>query len=230
MTRKRNIHTSSLYDAPLYTISQASKYVGLPSTTLKDWVRGRKYHRVDGEVNVSRLISPAQVDSPSLSFNNLVEAHVLRFLRSRQELPMDKIRQAIDYAQNALGVERLLLSKKLLTDKQNIFLERLSELINLTKGGQLAMKNILDSHLNRIEFRDDLLYGLYPFMPNNSDKRIVFISPKVSFGKPVTVTRHISTEVIADRYDAGEKIEFLAKDYNIDKEEIEQAIYYARAA
>lgn len=224
------INEQSIYDVSLYTFAQASRYINLPSTTLRDWVRGRKYSTSDGDVEVSRLIEPAQEVSPCLSFNNLVEAHVLRFLRNKQELPMNLIRDSIDYAQSELGVDRLLLSKELRSDQQSIFLNKLSQLIDLSKSGQLAMKTMLESHLNRIDFRNDVLYGLYPFMPDNSESKVIFISPAIAFGRPVTKTNHISADVIADRVDTGEEIEEIAKDYRIDKEEIQQAILYARAA
>ncbi len=217
-------------DTPLYTIAQAARYVGLPSTTLRDWVRGRKYSTSDGEVSVARLITPVQEESPSLSFNNLVEAHVLRFMRNKQELPMYQIRDAIDYAQKELDVDRLLLRKNILVDNQNIFLDRLSELIDLNKSGQLAMKTILIDHLNRIEYQNNLPKGLYPFLPSHTSDKVVLINPNISFGNPVTAKRHISTEILAERFDAGEEIVDLAKDYDIDKKAIEQAISYARAA
>lgn len=215
---------------PLYTIAQAARYVGLPRTTLRDWIRGRKYKTVNGKTTKANLITPADVGIPMLSFDNLIEAHVLRALRSKEELPMYRIREALDYAQKEMGIDQLLIRKELQTDGKDLFLNKIFELINLNKGGQLAMDELVSSHLKRIEYNEAFPKRLFPFLPDDVTHKVIVIDPRISFGKPVTTKRHISTEIIAGRYDSGEKINELAKDYRIDKEEIRKAISYARAA
>lgn len=215
---------------PFYSIAQAARYVGLPRTTLRDWVRGRKYKTVNGDIRKANLINPVDINIPMLSFDNLIEAHVLRSLRSKEELPMYKIREALDYAQSEMGIERLLIRKELQTDGKSLFLKKIFELIDLNKGGQLAMDELVNSHLKRIEYDKVFPGRLFPFIPGNTSSKIIVIDPRISFGRPVTSKRHISAEVIADRFDAGEKLNELAKDYKIDKEEVKQAISYARAA
>jgi uncharacterized protein (DUF433 family) len=40
----------------------------------------------------------------------------------------------------------------------------------------------------------------------------------------------VSTSAIADRIDAGETVDDLAEDYDLSRDEIEQAVLYSRAA
>ena len=60
--------------------------------------------------------------------------------------------------------------------------------------------------------------------------RAIAIDPAVAFGRPIVQRAGISTAAIADRLDAGESVEALAEDYDLSRDEIEQAVLYARAA
>jgi uncharacterized protein (DUF433 family) len=59
---------------------------------------------------------------------------------------------------------------------------------------------------------------------------LIAIDPKIAFGRPVVLRKGITTTVIADRIDAGEKVDDLAADYDLKAAEIEQAVVYERAA
>ncbi len=64
---------------PAYGFREAARYLRMPSATLTTWVKGRAYKR-NGEVSfIEPLITPpGEADRSRLSFNNLIEAHVLR--------------------------------------------------------------------------------------------------------------------------------------------------------
>lgn len=55
-------------------------------------------------------------------------------------------------------------------------------------------------------------------------KFAVTINPEVNFGKPVIAGRGIDIEVVRDRFDAGDSVAFLAKDYCCELTEVEDAI------
>ena len=67
---------------------------------------------------------------------------------------------------------------------------------------------------------------LYPFTRSNIDNAptIVVIDPALSAGRPVIAGTGLATEVIAERYKAGEAVGELAKDYERREAEIEEAI------
>ena len=52
----------------------------------------------------------------------------------------------------------------------------------------------------------------------------VAISPLVSFGHPVIIGSGIRTQIVKDRFEAGESVADLAEDYGRSAEEIENAI------
>jgi uncharacterized protein (DUF433 family) len=223
----------SLRDQPAYPMAEVAWYARVPAATLRTWVLGRAYGTTDGQRQSRPLIRPADLKRRLLSFNNLVEVHVLSALRTEHGTSVAAIRNAIGYAERELGIERLLLHKELLTDGQDLFLSHLYELVNLSKAGQLAMRSVLQQHLARVE-RDTraLPMRLFPFVRgvDAGEHRPIAIDPQIAFGRPVVASRAIATQVIAERIDAGETPAEIAEDYGISVEDVEAAVVYERAA
>jgi len=70
---------------PRYSIAEAAQYVRVPVTTLAMWVRGRAAATVHAE---PVILLPS--GSRLLSFQNLVEAHVLGSIRRHHGVPLQK--------------------------------------------------------------------------------------------------------------------------------------------
>lgn len=217
-----------------YGIAEAAHYLSLPAATLRTWVRGRLYSSADGPRFSEPLIVLPRPDEPLLSFTNLVEAHVLAAIRRRHGVPMQKVRPALEFLETELEVEHPLAHKELLTDGMSLFVEHLGRLVNLNRRGQLAVKQILEAHLERVDHdRDGLAERLFPFSrgsENLRQPRVVVLDPRISFGRPAVAGTAVRTEVIAARLKAGESIHELAEDYEIPEEMIEEAIRYELAA
>lgn len=217
-------------DFPAYTFLEAARYLDIPPATLRYWVLGKSSgpgHESAGSQPLIR--APA---NNRLSFNNLVEAHVLRALRTVHLVKMAAVRDALAYAERSLGIDRLLLREELRTSGQEVLLERLGQLISLTKSGQLAIRRILAAYLKRVE-RDEsaLPLRLFPLRPGSSyNTRTIVIDPLVSFGRPTVAGSGISTEALISRIDAGETVTALAKDYGLRPAQIHDAVLYERAA
>ena len=220
-------------DVAAYTLAEAARYVRLPAATLRSWVLGRQYPTADGRADFPPLIRPASRRPPWLSFSNLIEAHVLRSLRTEHGVPVKALRSALVYAEKTLGIDRLLLRPELRADAGKVFLDRYGELIELTASGQLAMRRLFDEHLKRVEWDSSRFpVRLYPFLSTAtpSAERPIVIDPRVAFGRPVVSRKGISTATIAERIDAGESVGDIATDYDLQHAEIEQAVVYERAA
>jgi uncharacterized protein (DUF433 family) len=220
-------------DTPAYTLAEAARYLRLPSATLRSWVLGREYPTVDGSSQFPPLLRPASKRPPLLSFSNLIEAHVLRSLRTEHGVPVKALRSALGYAERELGIDRLLLRAELRANAGKIFLNRYGQLIDLTASGQLAMRQLFDEHLKRVEWdKSNFPVRLYPFLSAAapSEARPIVIDPRIAFGRPVVQRNGVSTSIIAERIDAGESVNDVASDYDLGQSDIEQAILYERAA
>jgi uncharacterized protein (DUF433 family) len=222
-----------LDERPRYTLAEAARYVRLSPTTLRSWVAGRPYQTSGGDRYSPPLILRPDPEDPRLSFPNLVEAHVLRALRTRHEVPMAAVRTALDHAEKKFRIERLLLRDDLLTAAGSVFIERLGQLIDLGRSGQIVLKELLAAHLKRIERDiDGLPLRLFPVNTARGleGPKIVSIDPNVSFGRPFIAGKGVRTATIVERLDAGEAREVVAADYQLEDREIDEAILYERAA
>ncbi len=217
-------------DMPMYTIAEAARHIRTPYSTVYSWLKGRSYSGASGTKRSEPVISHS---GGQLSFYVLVELHIIRGLRELRGISMATIRRSLDYARrDGWGTSfRELTRRNLKEDGGDLFIEYEGELISLSRGGQLALKEILEGYLKRVDLDDmDLPRRFYPFMPISeilgSDRKTVLIDPFVAFGRPVIANTGVPTSVVAQRYDAGESLEDLAWDYDIDAGQLRDAILY----
>ncbi len=100
-------------DLPVYTLTDAARYLHMSSSTLRSWVLGRRYPTAEGDRFFAPPIELPDSQPSLLSFFNLVEAHVLLAIRRRHRVPMREVRVALDYAQEKEGIDRLLVREEL---------------------------------------------------------------------------------------------------------------------
>lgn len=233
-----SIATDDIRAMPCYSFPEAAHYLRIPVTTLRSWVRGRKYPTSGGDQFFRPVIELPDESQNLLSFINLVEIHVLDAIRRDHRISLNKVRIAIDFIKEELTSDHPLAYHKLETDGLDLFVEEYGQLINVSQAGQLALRNLLQAHLRRIE-RDSAGYALrlYPFTRKRlqliEEPKAIVIDPRISFGRPVLAGTGIPTAIIAERYKAGEAIGALADDYGRPTLEIEEAIrceLYTRAA
>lgn len=229
MTMARN----SLYgqsdprEVPIYSISEAAHYLRIPRATLRSWVVGRHYPVRAGQAFFTPVVKLPKRDELTLSFTNLVEAHVLDAIRRKYDVPLRKVRRAISFLERHFGSRHPLADERLETDGKNLFVETLGRLISVTQDGQLAMRELLEAHLRRIEWDEiGLAVRLYPFTRKREarEPKVVVIDPYRSFGRPILIGTGIPTAIIAERYKAGESVDQLADDYGRERLDIEEAI------
>lgn len=224
------VNPDDIRDKPIYTISAVARHLGMSSGMLRHWVVGRLYSRRRRSAAMEPLIR-APVTSGLISFNNVVEAHVLRVLRSRDISRMTAVGRAIASAEAALGVERLLLSGELCTSGQEILLDRIEQLLKLSRSVRFAMQHMLSASLDRIDRDDDgFPTRLYPFGPfGSANRKTIVIDPHVASGRPTVAGSGVETASLASRVDAGEELQALADAHGLDIAQVMDAIVYERA-
>lgn len=193
----------------------------MPAATLRAWVCGQKNFE-------PVILLDHESRPPLLSFMNLVEAHVLSAIRKVHQIPLQKVRIAL----NTL-VERFpptphpLASHRFETDGADLFIRTYGDLVNLSRPDQEFMREVITLYLQRIK-RDERLipYELYPVTNSEMerDRCAVMVNPQIAFGRLVIAGTGIPTRTVADRYAAGESIDELAQDYRRDRLDIEDAI------
>jgi uncharacterized protein (DUF433 family) len=222
-----NFNRVDARELPAYGYAEAAHYLRIPLGTLRDWVRGGSYETVSGVKRSAPLIARPDRKIPSLSFFNLVEAHVLDAIRREHQIPMYKVRKALDYVQQHLPSKHPLAQQSFETDGMELFVERFGTLISASQSGQVAMRELMAGHLRRIEHdASGLAIRLFPFTRKRSldEPKNVVIDPYLAFGRPAIAGTGITTNIVAERYKAGESIDDLAEDYGCNRPQIEEAV------
>ena len=219
MTRQVKSRPTDPREMPAYTVPESAHYLGLPVSTVRYWSAGRDSYKA--------LITAAEKHPVILSFLNLVELHLLAAIRREHDVSMPNVRRAIDYLKKSYNTNHPLLAKELETDGLDIFIRRYGQLINISKDGQTAMRHVMEAALKRIE-RDNnnIPIKLYPFTRAHIENApsFIMIDPTISGGRPVIAGTGLATEIIAERFKAGESIHELAYDYGRTEAEVEEAI------
>ena len=206
-------------EMPLYGIAEAARYLDVPPTTLRYWVRGRSPH-------YKPVLNLPDPQLHLMSFINLIEAHVLNAIRRNYPIGLLKIRRSLGYIEHRLTLHHPLANDILNTDGIDLFVDYLGDTINVSRSGQLGLRQIMETYLQRIKYDPTgLAKKLYPFSRTDSnDPRLIVIDPTICFGKPMV--RGILTSILAERYKAGESMPYLSKDYDLKSKEVEEAIRY----
>ena len=217
---------------PAYTVAEAAHYVRKPEATLRSWVTGRVY----AAGGIERRSGPViQMDDPKrqyLSFLNLVEAHILAAIVGGHDVKLPKVRRALDYVRRQFKITRPLIHEEFQTDGLDLFVDRYGGMINASREGQLAMKEIISVYLRRID-RDSagLPIRLFLFtrgterdVASRLDPRLIVMTPMVSFGRPVVVGTGIPVSAIYERYRAGDSVAELVRDFQLETSAVEEAI------
>jgi uncharacterized protein (DUF433 family) len=213
---------------PAYTFTEAAHYLRIPVATLHAWCAGQDYRWKGQPRRFRRVIDLDGTGRDGLSFLNLVEAHVLSGLRRQHHIPLPKIRRTLDWVAQQLKITRPLAEARFATDGINLYVEHIAQLIDVDKGGQLAMRAVIETYLRRVE-RDPrgVPIKLYPFThkePMAHSDRAVVIDPAVAFGRPVLAGTRVPTAILADRFKAGDSLKDLADDYRTTPQAIEEAL------
>ena len=220
----------SIFDTPAYSASEVTRILNLPSATVKAWAFGYNYK--SGQKRFQPVIVPANQKKRLLSFANLCELHVLSAIRRHHKVSLFKVRESIEYLRSQLGSsEHPLIDNQLHTNNIDLFVEHASQLLNISRDGQIAMRGDFEQALARIE-RDSKgsPIRLFPFsrpsISTVNQPKAVVIDPRVSFGRPILTSVAIPTEIIADRFLAGDSPTEMAEDYRVEEKEIEEAIRF----
>ncbi len=216
---------------PTYSIEDVASYLAIPKPTVRSWFCGRSYPTSAGRRCSRPVIMPDQTQPTMLSFLNLVEAYVFGSLRRKHDISTDRIRAALAWVERELKVPRPLAHETFQTDGVDLFVERLGKLLNASEEGQLAMKEVMRAHLQRVVWDGEgRALRLYPLSRSSAPgcPMLIVIDPRISFGQPVIAAAGVPTSILGSRFDAGESVEELAEDYGCDKGAIEEVLRYRR--
>lgn len=193
----------------------------MPKSTLRAWFLGQS--------RFERVVTPASSSPLMLSFLDLAEAHVVGAICRDHEVSLQHVRTALDTLRRLYPASaHPLISRAFSTDGVDLFVREYGELVNISRIERRSLGHVFDAHIRRVDWSDDdLPTRIFPFTATSfseNDRRSIVIDPNIAFGRRVIAGSGIRTELVAERYAAGERIDDLANDYGRSPSEIEDAI------
>lgn len=218
------------FRTPLYSVSRAARMVGMPSSTLRTWSQGYAKHFSDrpsvvkGPVITS--LAPRDGSGETIPFVGLVEATVVQAFR-KTDLPMQRIRRAVEVLTAQGELEHALASRKLYTDGADVLYDYgrreddgLSEL-TVVRSGQRVFRDVIDQYLRRITFGDDWATELVlPITP----KPLLRVRPAIAGGEPLFISSGAPLSAVVSRHAAGEKVSSIARDFDLRPSDVQTAL------
>lgn len=199
---------------PLYSLTEVSRYARVQAATLRLWMKR------DGIVT-----PPARDNLAPISFINLIETHVLVALRRTHQVPMQRIRSAVEWLRDYYKTDHPLAELDLETDGRDLFIRELGLPINASKRGQSAFDEILSRYLKRVDRdKNNIPIRFYPFTTYDASPKFIIMDPSVAYGRPVIRGTRINTVIIYERYSGGESLSEIATDYGLEMPYVEEAL------
>lgn len=224
------------FDAPLYSMAEAARYLDVPPTTFSSWAKGYVRRSVDRPTVTGApvLSTVPTMQGAGVPFIALAEGMVLAAIR-KTGVPMQRIRPALLALQETLGIEYALASERLYSDGAELLYDfadsqpkaerdQTMELVVL-RNGQRVFTAIVSDYLQRIEYADDG-YARLLHLPGY-ERRQVVADPTRSFGQPMFVHGGAKVADVIDRFHAGESLDDLADDFGVPIEDLEDALRVA---
>jgi uncharacterized protein (DUF433 family) len=207
-------------DLPMYGFVEAAGLLRVPASTLRSWTVGQDY-RVSGGKRRFKPPIPIEPKQGLLTFYNLVEAFVLSSMRRDFNVELPVVRAAVEFVRDELGTPRPLLTQDFFTDGVALLVEKWGKLVEASRHGQVAMREVVSASLRRIE-RDEsgLAARLYPWRRDVDEERLIELDPRRALGKAVVIGTGISIDVLRSRFKAGDSVKRLANDYQVDASKI----------
>ena len=226
------------FSTPLYTVAEASHFLGVPDSTFRSWVKGyvrRSGGRADVRGEPIVTVVPGQrVRLASVPFVGLAEGLVLAGIR-RAGVPLQRIRPAVQVLRDELGIPHVLASKRLYTDGAEVlydFAERSDDpdaedvrQLVVVRHGQYVFNEVIDQYLQRIEFADDD-YAKLIRLPGYQAATVV-VDPTRGFGQPIFGDGGARVEDALSMFWAGESLADVAVEYGVPEPQLEDALRVA---
>jgi uncharacterized protein (DUF433 family) len=235
---RREVGTTAVdrFETLLYGIGEAAGYLSIPPTTLRNWVYGNPRYAARGVTSpVVTAVQPERRSGPSMPFIGLAEAYALAAFR-KAGVPMQRIRPAIDVLAKELGLKYALASRRLYTDGAEVLYDYAQHLGDTPEGesamelvvvrnNQRVFTEVVALYLRRVDFGPDG-YAQLIRLPQYKLAEVT-VDPDHAFGRPRFAHGGVGVEDVIDLFRAGEPVDYVAEEFGLSRDEVEDAIRVA---
>ena len=203
---------------PAYRVKEAARYAGVSSRTVSYW---RNESGKEGTTLSDRPLRDG------LSYYELVEVAFVATFR-KLDVPLKRIRKARDYAAQVLNSECPFVEHKWMTEGPRLLLDfraaqreaSVGRLVAVGERGQADWQEIIWRRFEQFDYADGIALVWHLRGRDNP----VLIDPRVSFGDPMV--NGIPTWVLKGRWDAGESVPDIKRDFRLSEDDIHHALQF----
>lgn len=224
----RTVGEVAVLEREVYGMAEAARLLGLRPTTLRRWV--------DGYSKYPPVIRLESTGRDIVTWGEFVEAGYLAEYRHRHNIPLQRLRPAIEALRKTFKVRYPLAHAAPFLDVgQRELLLRLQEELGLgrrvaplvvVRNDQFVLADPAESFVGKVDFGEGdagSVERLYPLEKNQP----VVIDPLFSFGAPSV--RGVRTENLFELFQAGDSLEAIAETFELEPREVEAAVRFESA-
>ena len=202
-------------------MGEAARLLGLHVRTLRNWLDG---YTARGKI-YRPVLRETATGSDLLTWGEFVEAGYLAEYRRVQKIPLPKIRAYIETWRERLDVPYPLAHQRPYAGPgrdlmDSVETETGDTIMYRFRDGQMTMTPWAREFYRKVDFEQDIARRLWP----DGKDRLVVIDPLRAFGTPTV--DGIRTEVLYEMFVAGDPVDEIAADYDLDRRAIEAAIRF----
>jgi uncharacterized protein (DUF433 family) len=221
------------YTTPIYHKTEAAHIIAVAPQTFRNWAVGYARKRLDGSHVVSAPIvttlEPAHPQGVSVPFVGLAEAYIVAAF-TKAGLPMQRIRPAVLWLQDHIGLPQALASQRLQTDGAEVLWDfgrhsgdpadqDMVEDLVVVRSGQQVFRPVVRDYLTRVTYENGWTRSIQLPQYGSVD---VLVDPWLNGGQPTVADRGIRVLDIVNRLKAQEPPGDVADDYQLTLREVEQ--------
>jgi uncharacterized protein (DUF433 family) len=221
------------YTTPIYRKAEAAHIIAVPAQTFRNWAVGYARKRLDGSHVVSAPIvttlEPARPRGVSVPFVGLAEAYIVAAF-TKAGLPMQRIRPAVLWLQEHIGLPQALASQQLQTDGAEVLWDfghqsgdpadqDMVDGLVVVRSGQQVFRPVVRDYLSRVTYEDGWTRSIQLPQYGSVD---VMVDPWLNGGQPTVALRGIRVRDILSRLNAHEPAKDVAGDYDLTVRDVEE--------
>ena len=208
---------------PLYGFADADYLANVSRGTARRWLAGYAYHDTHGQRVVQPPVTPGVQGEESVSFADLVEIAAIGRLKE-VGFSLRMIREIVRNCQEILGVPRPLATLRFKMGGREIFVDRGDVLLEVGQKKRMqAWNEVLKPFLQELDYDANQLVARWWPLGRSTP---VVIDPQYGFGFPVVAKSGVRTEIILERFRAGDLKEQISADFNIEQVHVERALQF----
>lgn len=203
---------------PVYRLADAARYAHISGGTVRNW------HKPSNRPAPLSRKDPGE----ALSYLQLIELAVVASAR-KTGVSLSAIRRAREYCSKELSSKFPFAEYRFKTDGKELWLDFVEvvgrsghgKVLSTSQHGQLGWTEII----GRLrEFDYDQTFGVASRWHVAGRRSPIIIDPRVSFGAPSV--EGVPTQLLKMRWEAGERADVLADDYDIPEPHVLQALHF----